>query len=478
MPTEEATPENAETTNTPSTGSCNNAEPNNTDQSSQVPPFSERRSSSSSLKVTFLRLLASATRSQSNVVVEHGTAAEGVNHRKRLPIDLNATGRFNVVPGAVRMHGPEPNSPHYDIDEETQQHDLYEMPGESQSLTVEAHLVPDNHDIVVAAQVVALERNWSIPARSVMWGSLIVLVMVAVAVGVSIGVLYSANTTSPSTPLESYIQNAIKLGGTITNLVSSSVSSSKLIGPIPTEIGLLTLLTNLELNSNSLTGTIPTELRSLTRLTLLYLFDNQLTGSIPTEIGSLTSLIFFSLSGNKLRGPIPAEIGSLSSLKYLTLNTNMLTGSIPFTIGSLSSLGYLDLFRNQLNGTIPSSMALLTGLSNLNLNSNVLMMTIPTEIGALTGLTNLDLSNNSLTGPIPTAIGSLTSLTFLSLRTNALTGSVPKELGRLSNLKSIYIETNNLKQTTDLIFCTDHLNFTTLYADCSNVNCTCCTHCF
>ena len=121
------------------------------------------------------------------------------------------------------------------------------------------------------------------------------------------------------------------------------------------------------LSSNRLIGTVPPELGNLSKLTHLDLGWNVLTGPIPRELGELTDLYELDLHGinlisENLTGPIPPELGNLSNLAYLDLSNNDLTGPIPLELADLSRLIHLSLYGNELEGVIPPE---LTGLSNL-----------------------------------------------------------------------------------------------------------------
>jgi Leucine-rich repeat (LRR) protein len=223
-----------------------------------------------------------------------------------------------------------------------------------------------------------------------------------------------------------------------------SLSSNKLSGFIPPEIGALTDLTILRLGDNQLSGTIPGEIGNLTNLVVLILDRNQLTGSIPAEIGNLTNLWHLSLGNNKLTGSIPNEIGNLKLLEGLLLYGNKLSGCIPVQICNLPVLSDLTLSANQLSGFIPPEIGNLTNLTGLNLDNNQLTGSIPQQIGNLTNLTCLHLSNNQLTGSIPPEIGNLIGLRDIDLRNNNLSGSIPAQICNLTGLNYLYLCNNQL----------------------------------
>ncbi|XP_024539385.1 probable leucine-rich repeat receptor-like protein kinase At1g35710 [Selaginella moellendorffii] len=114
---------------------------------------------------------------------------------------------------------------------------------------------------------------------------------------------------------------------------------SQLTGAIPSWFGKIPMAQDakdvvsdfavLSLSSNRITGEIPPELGQLTQLTGLYLDDNALTGAIPPSLANLTSLQRLDLARNRLTGKIPVEFLTLKKLNYLNVAHNQLTGAIP-----------------------------------------------------------------------------------------------------------------------------------------------------
>ena len=130
--------------------------------------------------------------------------------------------------------------------------------------------------------------------------------------------------------------------------------NSLLVGPIPPELGTMSMLRYLRLGDNNLSGPIPPELGNLTTLMTLSLSHNNLSGPIPPELGNITILRTLGLSHNNLSGPIPPELGNLTSLRTLGLSHNNLSGPIPPELGNLTILlrGGTDLAHNNLSGCV------------------------------------------------------------------------------------------------------------------------------
>ncbi|CAM9303175.1 unnamed protein product [Ectocarpus sp. 13 AM-2016] len=128
------------------------------------------------------------------------------------------------------------------------------------------------------------------------------------------------------------------------------LSSNKLDGPIPKELGDLTELKDITLFENNLTGPILPELRNLGALKTLDLGGNKLIGPIPKQLGALTKLENLWLQNIALTGPIPPELRKLAALKALYLWNSQLSGTIPKELGSLRQLRQLWISNNQLSG--------------------------------------------------------------------------------------------------------------------------------
>lgn len=153
------------------------------------------------------------------------------------------------------------------------------------------------------------------------------------------------------------------------------------------------------------------------------LSSNKLAGRIPSELGHCANLIKLDLGKNELSGSIPLEITSLGKLQSLHLEENKLSGDIPETFSSSYSLFELQLGSNLLEGPVPCSLVKLHLFSSaLNLSNNRLTGNIPVCLGDLDKLEILDLSSNS---EVPTELNSMISLIFVNISFNQLSGRLP-----------------------------------------------------
>lgn len=116
----------------------------------------------------------------------------------------------------------------------------------------------------------------------------------------------------------------------------------------------------------------------------LFLNENKMIGRIPTEIGLLGGLEEVKLSRNFHNGTIPSEVGLMTSLIRILFNENSLMGTIP-PLRDLSNLELLSLRTNKLTGTIPPAINNLTNLDFLALSLKtilrVLLLVLPTLQG-------------------------------------------------------------------------------------------------
>ncbi|KAH7865666.1 hypothetical protein Vadar_009514 [Vaccinium darrowii] len=88
------------------------------------------------------------------------------------------------------------------------------------------------------------------------------------------------------------------------------------------------------------------------------LSSNRLSGKIPEQVGSLVGLHSLNLSRNILTGNIIQNVGQMELLESLDLSANKLSGEIPRSLAHLNFLSVLNLSSNNLSGKIPSSTQL------------------------------------------------------------------------------------------------------------------------
>jgi Leucine-rich repeat (LRR) protein len=88
-------------------------------------------------------------------------------------------------------------------------------------------------------------------------------------------------------------------------------NNPNLIGTIPDAIGSLTTLISLSISGCGITGTIPQSLGMLTGMNQLWLYNNSLTGPIPEELSSLSELRTLHVENNNLQGAMPSSICKL-----------------------------------------------------------------------------------------------------------------------------------------------------------------------
>jgi hypothetical protein len=165
------------------------------------------------------------------------------------------------------------------------------------------------------------------------------------------------------------------------NLQALQISSNKIYGPLPENIGELRDLKVLNLDNNQMSGQLPESLFSLTNLTSLSLVRNRFNGTLSDSIGSLTKLRSLLLSYNELSGSIPPSIFSLYTSTDLSLAHNKFNGSIPSETATFSS--GVDLSYNELTGGLPDSFEHATIPSIYLVGNRLRFCESPTNISSL-----------------------------------------------------------------------------------------------
>eukprot|EP01042_Synura_sphagnicola_P004962 gene4962-6323_t len=124
--------------------------------------------------------------------------------------------------------------------------------------------------------------------------------------------------STPSTPICS--GSVSNWGGVVCsngNVVSILLAGLKMVGTIPTSIGLLSTLTSLSISRNSITSTVPSQLGQLKLLATIDLSVNSITGYVPKTLCSDSALTSLSFGGN----PLGCYFNCLSSVTSLSTGT-------------------------------------------------------------------------------------------------------------------------------------------------------------
>lgn len=232
-----------------------------------------------------------------------------------------------------------------------------------------------------------------------------------------------------------------------THLTSFNSSGFVLSGPIPDWFGQkLTQLKQLDLSSSSILGSLPSSLGSLSNLDFLSLFNNSITGTVPLELGKLSSLRFLNLSWNSFTGEIPSSVSDIKNLSVLDLSSNFLSGQIPVEFGSFLGLKLLNLSNNSLSSYIPSEISNLSALVELDLGYNYLSGSLPEGFFRMRNLSKLLVGNNELEGTLSSTLFTSNDsvLVYINLSWNRFEGKVPDVLWSLSDhLRVLDISGNN-----------------------------------
>ncbi|PON67203.1 Tyrosine-protein kinase [Trema orientale] len=194
-----------------------------------------------------------------------------------------------------------------------------------------------------------------------------------------------------------------------------ALPSSRILGSVPSDLGMIENLQRLDLSNNFLNGSLPKSLFEASELEFLDLSNNLIGGELPEVMPmQLTNLRALNLSDNALAGKIPSNLGSLPNLTFVSLKNNYLSGVLP---SGLRTMEALDLSSNLINGSLRSDFGG-NSLRYLNVSYNNLTGTIPPDFAEkIPGNATLDISYNNLTGPVPD------SPAFLNQKTSSFSGN-------------------------------------------------------
>lgn len=199
---------------------------------------------------------------------------------------------------------------------------------------------------------------------------------------------------------------------------------------------------SISLGNLNLEGKLSGDISALTELQILDLsYNTKLLGPLPSNIGDLKKLRNLILVGCSFSGQIPESIGSLEQLIYLSLNLNQFSGTIPASIGRLSKLYWFDIADNQIEGKIPVSngtdspgLDMLLETKHFHFGKNKLSGEIPDKLfSSNMTLIHVLFDGNRFTGTIPKTLSLVKTLTVLRLDRNGLSGEIPSSLNHYKN---------------------------------------------
>ncbi|TYG71776.1 hypothetical protein ES288_D05G425700v1 [Gossypium darwinii] len=268
-------------------------------------------------------------------------------------------------------------------------------------------------------------------------------------------------------------------------MLDFSYQSLVVAGTVSPSLLKLHHLTSLNFSSNDFNGSlIPEFFGSLKKLKLLDLSNANFRGPIPSQLGNLSMLETLRLGGNgRVFNVGKLEwVSHLSRLKEVDLSfTNLsnandwsqvishlpllqklnlrdcdlpsISSSSLSIANSSTSLTYLDLSDNNLpsSAIYPWLFNVSSNLVSLNLSSNRLKGPIPEAFGNMMAIQELYLSDNLLIlaenqvrgDSVLNEIEKLPDFMVLDLGYNLLNGSISKSIGQLSNLQVLRLAGNS-----------------------------------
>lgn len=232
--------------------------------------------------------------------------------------------------------------------------------------------------------------------------------------------------------------------GNLTNLKILSISQDtsqfgkgNLTGPIPVEIGNLSMLNQLNLSNQNINGDIPSIINNLTEIREMDLSGNQLSGSVPAM--NLPNILHLKLNDNVF-SELTEGNGNCPDLTNIELQNNKITGSLPAYFGNLTALKSLNLSDNQIN-SLPEEIGNLMQLERLVINNNQLLA-LPNGLALNLNLKHFSASNNQIKY-IPDNFAQSGSLETLDLSNNQIT-NIPEEVGNCPNIYEVFFNQNKI----------------------------------
>jgi hypothetical protein len=134
------------------------------------------------------------------------------------------------------------------------------------------------------------------------------------------------------------------------SLINIDVGNNRLTGPLPSELGTLSLLQSFTADNNTFSGSLSGSL-FMPSMTVFDVSHNLLDGQVPEELFDYgTSLTLLNLGHNSMLGNISRRFSELTNLEQLILWNNDFFGTVPSRLGLLTKLGKAG---SQFRGDLP-----------------------------------------------------------------------------------------------------------------------------
>jgi len=191
-------------------------------------------------------------------------------------------------------------------------------------------------------------------------------------------------------------------------------------------------------------GTLPSFLLYQHELQLLDLSHSKLAGNFPSWIlENNTKLETLYLMNNSFTGTL-----KLPTFKHglldLQISNNKIGGQLQENIGELfSTLSYVNLSKNSFEGILPSSIGEMQKIRTLDLSNNNFSGELTGHlISNLTSLILMRISHNNFHGHVDQILSNLTRLRWLYLNNNSFSGEIEDGVSNKSSLYSLDISNN------------------------------------